>query len=230
MIAAFLFDLDGLMLDTERHGLRSWDLAGADVGWTVPDHVRLAMIGRPLPAIQRLLREALPAEAPVEDLLERANHHYHALLDAEPPQHRPGLLPLLDHLRAAQVPCAVATSSPRRQAERKLHGAGIAAYFRDLAAGDEVARGKPDPDIFLLAASRLGASPSACVALEDSAPGVRSAHAAGMRCLWVPDLHTPDPETARLAHGVFPDLHAVLAWTGGQALAAPGFTGASPQA
>jgi HAD superfamily hydrolase (TIGR01509 family) len=214
---AIIFDLDGLMLDTEWIGLRTWDLAGADLGCEVPHAIRTAMIGRNLRAIGQILHERMPPGSPVEALLERANHYYHALLDHEPPRHKDGLLPLLEHVRDAGIPRAVATSSQSTQATKKLADAGIGHFFEHRVCGDQVAHSKPDPEIFLAAASRLRVPPVACLVLEDSGPGIQAAHAAGMRSFLVPDVHAPEPAVAALADGVFSSLHGVLAWIKGPA-------------
>lgn len=219
---AIIFDLDGLMLDTEWIGLRTWDLAGADLGCEVPHAIRTAMIGRNLRAIGQILRERMPPGSPVEALLERANHYYHALLDHEPPRHKDGLLPLLEHVRDNGIPRAVATSSQSTQAARKLADAGIGHFFEHRVCGDQVAHSKPDPEIFLTAAARLRVSPAECLVLEDSGPGIQAAHAAGMRSFLVPDVHAPEPGVAALADGVFSSLHGVLAWIRGAVAAAPG--------
>ena len=212
MIAAILFDLDGLMLDTEGIGVESWDHAAIDTGWAVPHPVRRLMIGRPMRAIEALLREHLPAEAPVDALLDRSNFHYHRLLRAQAPRHKPGLLPLLEAVRRQGLPRAVATSSAGPQAAAKLRDAGIDGFFPHVVSGDQVPQGKPHPDIFLEAAARLGVSPALCLVLEDSGPGIRAAHAAGMHRILVPDLHEPEPEVAALAGVVLPSLHHVREW------------------
>jgi beta-phosphoglucomutase-like phosphatase (HAD superfamily) len=106
----------------------------------------------------------------------------------------------------------VASSSERATIDRLLGSVGLLARFPVTVAGDEVVHGKPAPDIFLLAASRLGVDPAHCLVLEDSEPGARAAHAAGMAVIIVPDLKSPSDEVARLATAVLPDLHAVRAW------------------
>jgi beta-phosphoglucomutase-like phosphatase (HAD superfamily) len=102
------------------------------------------------------------------------------------------------------IPRAIATSSIRNDA---IHTLGpVAAHFPVIITGDQVTRGKPDPEIYLTAAAALGISPTECVALEDSEPGIAAAHAAGMRAMMVPDLKQPS-ETARTqAFGIYPSL------------------------
>ena len=109
------------------------------------------------------------------------------------------------------IPLAVASSSRRERLDRTLARAQLDTIFAVSVAGDEIARGKPAPDIFLLAAERLGAPPSSCLVLEDSAPGVRAALAAGMTAIMVPDQHAPPPDILAASTLVLPTLEHVHA-------------------
>jgi beta-phosphoglucomutase-like phosphatase (HAD superfamily) len=117
----------------------------------------------------------------------------------------------LDALRAAECPMAIVTSSSLRTANAHLELAGIRHRFETLLTRDDVARGKPNPDLYLLAASRFGLKPEACVAVEDSNHGVAAAHAAGAITIMVPDMVTPTDESRARCAAVVPDLNAVLA-------------------
>jgi HAD superfamily hydrolase (TIGR01509 family) len=117
---------------------------------------------------------------------------------------------LLDFLKARKVPCAVATSSARDKADHHLQAAGIARCFDAIVTRDEVARGKPFPDLYRHAAQRLGAAAESCLALEDSYNGVRAAAAAGMPVVMVPDLLPPTEEMESLCHAILADLHEVM--------------------
>ena len=121
-------------------------------------------------------------------------------------QPKPGLLDLLDLLDARRLPKAVATGTHRAAAIGLLNRARVADRFAVLVGGDEVPRGKPEPDIYLAAAAGLGVAPGACLVLEDSGPGVRAAHAAGMRVVLVPDLAPPSQDTTEHAHAVCASL------------------------
>jgi HAD superfamily hydrolase (TIGR01509 family) len=121
----------------------------------------------------------------------------------------PGLVELLDDLSARHVPLGVATSTRTPAARTRLEQTGLLGYFSVLVTGDEIARGKPAPDIYLEAARRLGIDSSVSFALEDSHAGVRSAHAAGFKVIMVPDLVAPTPEIATLTQFVAKSLHDV---------------------
>lgn len=211
-IAAVLFDMDGLMFDTERLILRSWQRAMVDFGYQPSEEVFLRSVGRTVAATNQILRAAYGPDFPLGSTNARTGEYVWQEVDAHGAPIKPGLLALLDFLEARGLPRAVASSSERASIERLLGSVHLQPRFAAIAAGDEVAQGKPAPDIFLLAASRLGVDPAHCLVLEDSEAGTRAAHAAGMAALIVPDLILPSAEVAALAAAVLPDLHAVRDW------------------
>mgnify|MGYP000335799274 CR=1 FL=1 len=204
-IHAVLFDLDGTLIDTERLGAASWDYAGEELGLVVDEGVKRQMVGRTLPDIQAIVRRALP-ESDADLLLERANHHYHRLVTEVPPEVKAGARELLAWLQARGVPMAVATSSRGFQAEDKLMRTGLREYFPVIVAGDGVQRGKPDPEIFLTAAERLGFCAGDCVVFEDSGPGIEAAERSGALAVLVPERWPADPALTLFAHHVLRDL------------------------
>jgi HAD superfamily hydrolase (TIGR01509 family) len=189
--AALILDMDGLMIDSEAVEFRAWERAARDFGWSVSAEQYLELVGRAHPdswAIMAGWWQERPAErGSLEDIAERAAVYARS----EPVNVKPGLTGLLDWARAAGVPVGVASSSARATVLARLGEAGVLTAVDSVTGGDEVARGKPAPDIFLLAASRLGAEPAACVVAEDSDSGIRAAAAAGMRPFLVPDASIP---------------------------------------
>ena len=123
---------------------------------------------------------------------------------------KPGLRALLSWLRDSAVKTAIATSSERRFVDFYMAHADLEHPFDAIVTGDQVARSKPEPDIFLRAAAELGVSPADCVALEDSYNGIKAAHAAGMRPVMVPDLLPPTPEVERLLYRRVDSLNDVI--------------------
>lgn len=217
-LRAVIFDMDGLMLDTERLILWGWQQAMADFGYPAPVELYLRSVGMTEERTNEILREALGETFPVEAVREREREHVRRRIAEDGVPLKPGLLELLDYLDSQALARAVASSAWRRTVEGHLRGAGLLPRFHAIAAGDEVAHGKPAPDIFLLAAQRLGVPPAHCLVLEDSEPGARAAHAAGMAVTIVPDLKPPSAEVAQLAAAVLPDLHAVRDWLARQRL------------
>ena len=201
---AVVFDMDGLMLDSERAINDCMARAASDLGHELPASLWLQMIGGGDGLCRRLLADRIGADATVE-LLARAEAMYDVVADAGI-DHRPGIVDLLDWLVARGIPRAVATSTRRPLAIRKLAAAGLLPYFDAVATSSDVAAPKPAPDVYLLAASKLGVAPARCLVLEDSPTGVRAALAAGMTPVQVPDMLVPDDAARALGHRIVASL------------------------
>jgi len=202
---AVIFDMDGTLIDTERIGAASWDFAGEETGLWVSEEVKQKMVGRTLSDITRIVKDALPGKE-VKHLLERANFHYHRLVTEDVPPIKPGALDLLQWLEGRGVPMAVATSSRIEQLEDKLGRTGLRPFFEFVIAGDQIDRGKPEPEIFERAAEGLGVQTTHCAVFEDSAPGIEGAHRSGALALLVPEFFPVDPGMAIFAHKILNDL------------------------
>ena len=208
--AAVIFDMDGLLLDTEPLAARAWNEAAASLGVEFDDALALAMVGRNFGDCAAMVRARYGASYPVDALLDRWHAAYDAIVARDGVSVKSGAHELIDWLERNAIPSAVATSTRRERARTKLVDAGLLPRFRDVVGGDEVSRGKPEPDIYVEAARRLGIRAGECVALEDSAPGVRAALAARMTAIMVPDLHGPSGDLIALDLLVLPSLHKVL--------------------
>jgi HAD superfamily hydrolase (TIGR01509 family) len=206
---AVLFDMDGLMIESERALLDCWRQAARQLRLELDDELWLAMVGLHERACDQLLRERLD-EAEAQALVAAMNALYEGRVAAGLPL-KPGLLELLAVLVERGLPKAVVTSTPRVRAEPKLARCGLLPHFTTLITGSDVRHSKPAPDIYLLAAQTLGVDPRRCVVLEDSAPGVRAALAAGMTPIQVPDLVAPDVEVRALGHRIVDSLKHALA-------------------
>ncbi len=207
--AAIVFDMDGTLLDTERVSLLAWRATEEATGHRMPEGFYETMIGQSEAGYRARLAAVMPAECDLDAFVREANDRYRRLLHEAPVPHKKGLVALLDFLRAAAVPLAVATSTSRRLAEAKLEYAGLGGRFAALVCGDEVADSKPHPEIFARAVSALGAAPERCLAVEDSPNGVLAATAAGIPTILVPDIAPVPPEVRARAAAVLPDLDAV---------------------
>jgi HAD superfamily hydrolase (TIGR01509 family) len=207
--AAVIFDMDGLMLDTEGLAARAWIVAANDLGLAFDSSVNDRLIGRNFPDCRRIIGDHHGPSFPVDELMGAWHGAYDAIVHREGIAFKPGLVERLDWLEAEGIPKAVATSTRHARAQAKLELTGIRHRFVALVGGDEVANGKPAPDIFLAAAARLGTAPVDCLVLEDSEPGVRGALAAGMTPLMVPDLLPPSPALLATGTRVLATLHEV---------------------
>ena len=209
-IDAVIFDMDGLLIDTEAVYLEAYQAAAALMGVELPLAFCHSLIGRPSPDCDRLIQDYFGPAFALEAFNDHADGHAARTLEANVPV-KPGAAELLAFLGEHGLPLGVATSSSRRTTERHLGQAGLLGHFRVLATRDDVRRGKPHPDLYLEAARRLSVAPRRCLALEDSNNGLTAAHAAGMLAVMVPDIVPPTDEVRAKCLAVLPDLRAAIA-------------------
>jgi len=208
MPAAVVFDMDGLLFDTESLYQEAALTAAAEGGHDLAEAVFRRMIGIPWPQSRLMLIEHFGAAFPVEEFVTVWIAHFERIA-ATRLALKPGVVELLDMLDELRMPRAIATSSSHRTVQHHLAAHGLTGRFDAVVGAGDYASGKPAPDPYLRAAERLGVEPRSCLALEDSHNGVRSACAAGMLTIMVPDLLEPTDEVRRLCHLVVPDLHEV---------------------
>ncbi|WP_172562772.1 HAD family hydrolase [Vibrio furnissii] len=207
---AAIFDMDGLLLDTERVCIEIFEQACQAVGVPFLRDLYLSVIGRNAAGIEATLRAGY---GPALDYMQLHNEwrtRYNAVVKHQAIPVKQGVIELLEWLKAEHIPTAVATSTQRDVASIKLRLSGLDRYFDAVATGCEVSQGKPHPEIYLLAASRLDVAPAQCLAFEDSNNGVRSAVAAKMIAYQIPDLVMPSDDVVALGHRIRPTLSDVL--------------------
>ncbi|MBT2768095.1 HAD family phosphatase [Stenotrophomonas sp. ISL-67] len=208
---AVIFDMDGLMIDSERVSIACWSQAAQELQLPFADDFWLGLVGLGDRDCEQLLLRHVSAEQ-VTLLYARCHDLYEARTQQGLPL-RPGIVELLQLLQAHGVPRAVATSTRQPRASRKLASSGLLPYFDHVVTSSDVANPKPAPDIYLLAAQKLGKAPARCLALEDSPAGIRAAVGAGMTAIQVPDLVHPDEALRALGHRIvdsLTDAHALL--------------------
>ena len=193
--SAVIFDMDGVLLDSEplHYEAVRQILAEQGVAFPLEDYFRY--LGTTLTSTWDDLCDRYPVAMPFEQFEARYNDDVLAQYQAGAPLIR-GARELVEQLRHAGVPVAVASSSHRQWVEAALTGAGLRQYFDQTTAGDEVSMGKPSPEIYLKAADKLGVDPAACIAVEDAPAGVKSATAAGMKVVLVRSELTNDLDLA----------------------------------
>lgn len=210
LFQAVIFDMDGLLIDSERMAHRCWQIALAEYGYEINAEIYLRLVGRTLNDAIGILKDEYGSDFPFDPIYNRRQALYEQLIATEGIPVKPGTVELLEHLVQRGTPRAVASSTRQWFATLKLTATDLLKYFPVVVCGDDVPNGKPAPDIFLEAARRLDVPPSACLVLEDSDAGIQAAASAGMTAILIPDLKPPTPEITRLAWQVLPSLAQVI--------------------
>jgi HAD superfamily hydrolase (TIGR01509 family) len=210
---AIVFDMDGLLLDTERIALAAFEEVCNRRGVTIARDIYLRCVGTSVQGTREILA-AQVGHAAYEGLSRDWFELYEARVTTRPVAVKDGAIELLAQARSKRIPMAVATSTAAELAKTKLRLAGLIEFFYTIVGGDAVTHCKPHPEPYLAAAAALGHAPNECWAIEDSDNGVRSAHAAGFRVVQVPDLVQPAEQVRRLGHVVVRSLHDVAGMLG----------------
>lgn len=211
-IDAIIFDMDGLLIDSENIAKIAWSRALLEFHFQMPDDFFLQLIGITMENEKELFYSKYGSDFPFEKALARRQHYYDEYIQEFGISLKPGVRELITFLNDNSIKISIATSSEKIFASKKLKIAGIFDLFNIIIFGDEVNYGKPSPDIFLEAARRLCTQPTSCVVLEDSEVGIRAAHAAKMIPIMVPDLQKPSLEITKIAHIVLPSLYDVQSY------------------
>ncbi|NMC52955.1 MAG: HAD family phosphatase [Chloroflexi bacterium] len=211
-LRAAIFDMDGLMVDTERVARMGWKHAFRQFGIDLTDEEYLHFLGISTADVSAMFAERFGERVEFEDVYAVRQQHTNQFYEENGVPLKPGIVELLSFLKSAGVERVVATSSTEEMARFRLQKAGLLEWFSFISSSDRVGRGKPAPDVYLAAIDWCGLETDECVALEDSEAGVRAAHAAGLRVIWVPDLAAPSEEAAGLAVRVAADLYDARQW------------------
>ena len=209
--AAVLFDMDGLLLDTERLIRDAMIAVMADFGFAMSRADYAELIGRPEPANRAIIQGRFGTELDYDVMRAEVRQRIRSEWGPIRPL-KPGAADLLAQVNAAGIPAAVVTSSEQALARAHLGQVGLLAGFATIVGCDDVANGKPHPEPYRTAAARLGIAPGAALALEDSYNGIIAAHMAGVPVIMVPDLLPATPEITPRLLAVADDLHQVNRW------------------
>lgn len=209
--AAILFDMDGLLLDNEQISRASMIEVMREMGYPMTDAIFAELIGVPVDGNRVQLAAHFGADFDYDLMRARQRALNDERYGLSRPL-RPGAEAIVRLVRELGLPSAVATSSMRQKTISHLTHTGLMPHFDAVVTREDVARGKPHPDLYLAAAAALGVAPAACLALEDSHNGVRAAHAAGVPVIMVPDLLPVTAEMEALALAVADDLDVVARW------------------
>ena len=205
---AVIFDMDGVIFDSEQKVLECWAEIAEKHGVPGIDEPLHLCLGVTRDSSRKIMKDHYGADFPYDDYALEASILFHSKYDGGKLPMKPGVVELLKHLKHEGIRVALASSTRKQTVEQELRDAGIISFFDQLICGDMVTRSKPAPDIFLTACKAVGVEPERAVAIEDSYNGIRSAAAGGLRAIMVPDLMPPTQEMQELAETILPDLHA----------------------
>jgi HAD superfamily hydrolase (TIGR01509 family) len=207
-VKAVVFDMDGLLVDTETVIFRAMQHVAGGLGGELPFATFQRMVGLQDAASNQIVADHFGEGFDLEAWVKAVRAHSHEQMAAGVAL-KAGVVEILDYLTDVGLPCAIATSSSLASVQRNLTPVGLVDHFAALITKEVVAQGKPHPEPYLKAAQALGVAPAHCLALEDSHNGVRSASSAGMMTVMVPDMLDPTEEMRTLTVRIARDLHEV---------------------
>ena len=207
---AVIFDMDGLLVDSESLSLKAWFKTADQLGFSFTEEIFHSFLGCRVPDVKKLFAQKVSSEINFEEAWDLKEEIRKEMIVAEGMPLMSGVEEVLSFFENKEIPKIIATSSFRERALFSLESSGLKSEFPDFVAGDEVENGKPAPDIYLKAASKLNVDPTKCIAFEDAEAGVLSAHAAGMDVVLIPGLKPPSEETKALATYVCETLNKFI--------------------
>lgn len=196
-IKAIIFDMDGVLLDTETICDRAWELVAKEQNIKNPLEAISLCRGCNKTDSAQILRKCFGSDFDAEFFLQRSSFYSHKIADEEGIPLMPYVKEALDYLSKKYI-IALASSTREAVVRKELSDAGLLNYFKTLTCGDMVVHSKPDPEIYLMACKSIGINPENCVAIEDSPNGVKSACAAGLKTIMVPDKVQPSEELLKI--------------------------------
>ena len=212
MIKAVIFDMDGLMIDSERVTFEGYQHIMGQMGLTITSDFYKTLLGKPLKGIFQRFYDVYGNDFPIESVITDVHQYMAERFETEGVPLKAGLVELLKYCREKGYRTIVATSSNRNRVDKILKSADIEQYFDDSICGDEVTKGKPDPEVFLKSCMKLGVNTDEAVVLEDSEAGIQASYAAGIKVICVPDMKQPEPEYAQKTFMIVSDLSKVKDW------------------
>lgn len=209
-----IFDMDGVLLDTEIIYMKAWEERAIKLSLDV-DKIRamvLACTGTTSKETKKIMIDTLGSKEALEQGLQYTSVYFHNYINENGIPVKEGAHKLLEFLKERNISIGLASSTKEQAVRQQMRDTGLYDYFDVILGGDNVVNGKPAHDIFLDCASKLSVDPGDCYVIEDSFNGIRAAHAAGMHPIMVPDLRQPDDEIRSYCQAVLPDLNEVIAY------------------
>lgn len=209
-VSAVLFDLDGLLIDTETISKRAWERAALEFGFEFTNSLYRKIAGRSMISAEEVLKSHLAGYISVDDYINRASYFYNKDIDTNGTPLMPGTSELLDYLDLSDLKVAIVTSTSIEQAQRKLKISRLDERIKTVVSSEEVENGKPAPDLFILAAERLSTAVGQCMVVEDAEHGIVGASTAGMIPVMVPGTLPPSDYVKQISYKIVPTLIEVI--------------------
>lgn len=206
MIKNIVFDMDGVLLDTEAVFMRCWKKLGEELHLPNVEETARKCIGITVTQTEALFQKEYGEKYPCESYVGAANAIFYRQEAEQGIPEKPGVHELFAYLKEQNYRIGLASSTQQQAVYRQMKAAGIFDDFDVIVCGDMVTKSKPNPDIYLKACELMKVDPKECYAVEDSYNGIRAAHAAGMKAIMVPDLLEPTPEILELTDQIFNSL------------------------
>ena len=210
MVSGIIFDMDGVLIDSERQSNEGWLWAAEQLGVDMPMWLIDSFKGAPAELCCKFFDDYYKGAIDYWEAKELRTQHVYKIRETEGIPVKKGVKEVFEYIRNNGLKCAVATSTRRESAEKTLHKIGVWDYLDAVVYGDEVEHGKPEPDIFLRAAKAIGISPSEAVVVEDSINGIKAGYAADMRVVHIPDTIAIDDDIRKLTYMVCDDLNGLI--------------------
>lgn len=210
MVSGIIFDMDGVLIDSERQSNEGWLWAAGQLGVDMPIWLIDSFKGAPAELCCKFFDDYYKGVIDYWEAKELRTQHVYKIRETEGIPVKKGVKDIFEYIRNNGLKCAVATSTRRESAEKTLHKIGVWDYLDAVVYGDEVEHGKPEPDIFLRAAKAIGINPSEAVVVEDSINGIKAGYAAGMRVVHIPDTIAIDDDIRKLTYMVCADLNGLI--------------------
>lgn len=203
---AVIFDMDGVIFDTERIYLEDWTNILKKYGYSLKKDFYISLMGKGRKVVKETFKKEFGQDLPIDEMYIEKDKLLFYRYEKDGIQLKEGAIELLDFLRENKYKIAIATSAKRNRLEIQMKKGGIESKFDAFVCSDDITKNKPDPEVFLAAAKKLGASPDECIVVEDSSAGIEAAYRAGMRGFHVLDLQVPDEFILNHCHKNFNNL------------------------
>ena len=212
MIKAIIFDMDGLMIDSERVTFECYQERLKDMNLTMDEEFYKTLLGKPIKGIYQRFYDVYGNDFPIENVIQDVHQLMAERFETEGVPVKKGLIELLHYLKDNNYKTIVATSSNRDRVDKILAQAKITEFFDDSICGDEVTKGKPNPEVFLKSCQKLGVNVDEAIVLEDSEAGIQASYDANIKVICIPDMKYPEKQYEEKTFKILKDLTEVTAY------------------